>query len=67
MQIKPILFAFAAAGALAGCGDTPLEQGLMGAGAGAAGAAVLDTSVAGGALVGAVANVAYCQQYPSRC
>jgi hypothetical protein len=67
MHIKPILLALAAAGTLAGCGDSPLEQSLLGAGAGAAGAAVLDTSVAGGALVGAVANVAYCQQYPSRC
>ncbi|WP_090028141.1 hypothetical protein [Lutimaribacter saemankumensis] len=67
MQIKPILFAVASTAALAGCGDTALEQSLMGAGAGAAGAAVLDTSLAGGALVGAVANVAYCQQYPSRC
>ena len=67
MQIKPIILALVTTGALAGCGDTPLEQTLLGAGTGAAGAAVLDTSVAGGALVGAVANVAYCQQYPSRC
>ncbi|MFD1508379.1 hypothetical protein [Lacimonas salitolerans] len=67
MQIKPVLFTFLAVGALAACGDTAVEQSLLGAGAGAAGAAVLNTNVAGGALVGAVGNVAYCQQYPSRC
>ena len=67
MRIKPIIMAVVTTGALAACGDTALEQSLLGAGTGAAGAAVLDTNVAGGALVGAVANVAYCQKYPSRC
>ena len=66
---KPLitLAALATCLAAAGCGDTALEQGLMGAGAGAAGAVVLDGNVATGALVGAAANVAYCQKYPSRC
>jgi hypothetical protein len=67
MQIKPVLFAIAVAGTVSACGDTAVEQSLFGAGAGAAGAAVLDTNVAGGALVGAIGNVAYCQRYPSRC
>lgn len=52
---------------VAGCGDTAVEQALMGGGAGAATALVLDGSVATGAVVGAAANVAYCQKYPSRC
>ncbi|MCM2560547.1 hypothetical protein M8756_04250 [Lutimaribacter sp. EGI FJ00015] len=67
MQIKSVFLVAVATAALAGCGDTALEQTLLGAGTGAAAGAVLDTNVAGGALVGAVANVAYCQQYPSRC
>jgi len=57
----------AACAGLAACGDTFGEQALFGAGTGAAGAAVLDGNVATGALVGAAANVAYCNQYPSRC
>ena len=57
----------AACAGLSACGDTYGEQALFGAGSGAAGAAVLDGNVATGALVGAAANVAYCQQYPSRC
>lgn len=52
---------------LAGCGETPLQQALFGAGAGATGAAVLDTDLATGAVIGAVGNVAYCQQYPDHC
>ena len=52
---------------LAGCGDTMLEQGLIGAGAGTATAVVLDGSPVTGAIAGAAVNVAYCQQYPSRC
>ncbi|MTJ03313.1 hypothetical protein [Sediminimonas qiaohouensis] len=53
--------------ALAGCGDTMGEQALLGAGAGAGTSVLLDGNVAGGALVGAAANVAYCQKYPGRC
>ena len=55
------------AGALAGCGDTGIEQGLLGAGAGVAAAVVLDTNPVATAAAGAVANVAFCQTYPSRC
>lgn len=53
--------------ALAGCGETLAEQSIIGAGAGAGTAAVLDGNVALGALVGAAGNVAYCNQYPERC
>jgi osmotically inducible lipoprotein OsmB len=52
---------------LAACGDTPLEQGLIGAGAGAGAAVVLDGNPVTGAVVGGAANVVYCQRYPSRC
>lgn len=59
--------ALACAAALAACGDTTVEQALLGAGAGAATSIVLDGNVATGVLVGAAANVAYCQKYPTRC
>ena len=49
------------------CGDTAVEQALMGGGAGAATSLVLNGNVATGAVVGAAANVAYCQKYPTRC
>ncbi len=61
------LAAIASLGLVAACGDTAVEQALMGGGAGAATSLVLDGNVATGALVGAAANVAYCQKYPTRC
>lgn len=46
--------------ALAGCGTNPLDRGTtgagIGAGAGIVGAALLDTSLLGGAAVGALAG-----------
>ena len=57
----------AAALVLAGCGDTTGEQALFGAGAGAAGAAILDGDIATGAVVGAAGNMLFCSQYPDRC
>ncbi len=52
--------AAAAAALLAGCGSTPLDRGTtgagIGAGAGVVGAALLDTSLLGGAAVGALAG-----------
>ncbi|SFT47687.1 hypothetical protein [Sedimentitalea nanhaiensis] len=54
-------------GGLAGCGDTVGEQALLGAGAGAGTAAVLNGSVLGGAALGAGANVLYCQENPGKC
>ncbi|MDU8913243.1 hypothetical protein [Aestuariicoccus sp. MJ-SS9] len=52
---------------LAGCGDTLGERALLGAGAGATGAAVLRGDPLTGAAVGAAANIAYCHRYPARC
>ncbi|MCV2891586.1 hypothetical protein [Lentibacter sp. XHP0401] len=59
--------ALSTAALLSGCGDTFGEQALMGGGAGVAAAAVTKGDLATGAIIGAVGNVAYCQQYPSRC
>jgi len=52
---------------LAACGDTTLEQGLMGAGAGAGTALLLGGSTTTGAIIGGAGNVLYCQRNPSRC
>ncbi|MCG6901192.1 MAG: hypothetical protein LJE68_00785 [Rhodobacter sp.] len=67
MRIRLIAATGLVALLLAGCGDTFAEQSLIGAGAGAGTAAILDGNVAIGALVGAAGNVAYCNQYPDRC
>ncbi|MDG1128966.1 hypothetical protein ABWH93_04655 [Seohaeicola saemankumensis] len=67
MQFTKWIAGAACALALAGCGDSPLEQGLIGAGAGTAAAVVLDGNPVTGAVVGGAANVLYCRQYPSRC
>lgn len=52
---------------LVACGDTAIEQALLGGGAGAATAIITDGNAATGAVLGAAANVAYCQKYPTRC
>jgi osmotically inducible lipoprotein OsmB len=67
MQITKWVAAAICAVTLAGCGDTPLEQGLIGAGAGAGAAVILDGNPVTGAVVGGAANVVYCQRFPSRC
>ncbi|MDF1853960.1 hypothetical protein [Pseudooceanicola sp.] len=70
MQINTFkTFALAAAllGGLAACGNTFGEQAVIGAGGGAITSGVLGGGIGTGALVGAAANVAYCQHYPSRC
>ncbi|WP_135501863.1 hypothetical protein [Roseovarius aestuariivivens] len=67
MQLKSCLAIAASVATLSGCGDTLPEQALIGAGAGAGAAAVVDGSLATGALVGAAGNVAYCQSNPGRC
>lgn len=61
-----ILSGFAAL-TLAACGDTMGEQALYGAGAGAAASVVLDGDLATGAVLGAGANILYCQQNPGKC
>ncbi len=66
-MVRKSFAALAALLMLAACGDTVGEQALIGAGAGAATAAVLDGDIVAGAAVGAAGNTLYCQQYPSRC
>ncbi|WP_323775752.1 hypothetical protein [Leisingera sp.] len=67
MLRKTIAFGFALCTTLAACGDTTGEQLVYGAGAGAAGAAVLDGNLVTGAAVGAAANLVYCKENPHRC
>jgi malic enzyme len=67
MYTKTIASGFALCATLAACGDTTGEQLVYGAGAGAAGAAILDGNVAAGAAVGAAANVIYCKENPGPC
>lgn len=67
MQAKRIWAAVAVCAGLAACGDTVGEQAILGAGAGAATAVVLDTNVGAGAAIGAAGNVLYCKQNPSKC
>ncbi len=67
MQITKWIAGAVCAVTLAACGDTPLEQGLIGAGAGAGTAVLIDGNPVTGAVVGGVANVAFCQRYPHRC
>jgi len=51
---------------LSACGQTPLQQALYGAGAGAVAATALGANAATGALVGAGANL-YCQNSTQLC
>ena len=67
MQIKAWVVAAAGLAGLAACGDTPLEQGLFGAGAGAATAVVLDGNPFTGAVLGSAGNLLYCQTDPGKC
>ena len=63
MTMRKSTIAFLAMLVLAACGDTTGEQTVIGAGAGAATAVVLNGNVAAGALIGAGANVlASCNQ-----
>lgn len=63
----PLIVACTAFILLTACGDTVPEQALIGAGAGAGTAAILDGSVGAGAVLGAAGNVTYCQLHPGRC
>ena len=67
MRIKIFALLGVSVLALGACGDTYAEQGLVGAGAGAGTAIVLDGDPLLGAAIGAVGNVAFCQKYPERC
>jgi hypothetical protein len=61
------ILAVAALAALAACGETPLEQGALGAVGGAVAGRVLVDDALAGAAVGAAGNIAWCQRYPARC
>ncbi len=61
------LLAGAALLALTACGDTALEQGVVGAGAGAGAAILTGGDVVTGAAGGAAANLLYCQTNPGKC
>ncbi len=52
---------------LAACGDTALEQGAVGAAAGAGVAVATGGDVVTGAAGGAAANLLYCQTNPGKC
>ena len=67
MQIRTWAVAVTLAALLAGCGDTPMEQGLLGAGAGGVVAMAIAAGPLAGAVVGAAGNIGYCQSYPERC
>ena len=67
MQLKAWTLAVAALVGLSACGDDFAEQGLIGAGAGAATVVVLDGSPFTGAVVGAAGNLLYCQTNPGKC
>ncbi len=53
--------------ALGACGDTALEQGVVGAAAGAGAAVVTGGDALTGAAGGAAANVIFCQTNPDKC
>jgi len=61
------LLAGAALLALTACGDTALEQGAVGAGAGAGAALLTGGDVVTGAAGGAAVNLLYCQTNPGKC
>lgn len=66
INLKAILL-LGSLGPLAACGDTALEQAVIGAGAGAGTAAILDGNLLTGAAVGAAGNLLYCQTKKKRC
>lgn len=61
MRFSRFILAAATCAGLAACGDTTGEQALLGGGAGAVGAAVLNADPLFGAAVGAAGNVLYCK------
>ncbi|MCD9148876.1 hypothetical protein [Pseudophaeobacter flagellatus] len=67
--MRAIIFTlgFGAAATLSACGDTTGEQVIFGAGAGAAGSALLHGNLVTGAAVGAAANLIYCKENPRKC
>ncbi|WP_281991721.1 hypothetical protein [Sulfitobacter geojensis] len=67
MSIKSVLLASALCASLAACGDTVVEQGIVGTAVGAGAAAVTSGSLLQGAAIGAAGNIAFCQLNPGKC
>ena len=67
MRIKILALTGLMAMGLSACGDNFAEQSLIGAGAGAGTAVLLDGNPIVGGVIGAAGNVAYCNQFPERC
>ena len=67
MSFKAFIIPVSLCAGLAGCGDTIGEQVLVGGGVGAGAAAIAGSSIAGGAAIGALGNVAYCEPSLSNC
>jgi len=67
MQISRVFAALAVCAGLGACGDTVGQQAVVGAGGGLVGAALVNGNPIVGAALGTAANIAYCQQYPSKC
>lgn len=63
----PLSLALVAFVGLAACGDTFGERAIIGAGAGAATAVVLQGNPVAGAIIGSAANVLYCKENRHRC
>ncbi|WP_083445188.1 hypothetical protein [Ruegeria sp. 6PALISEP08] len=61
MRFSRLILVAATCAGLAACGDTTGEQAILGGGAGAVGAAVLNADPLFGAAVGAAGNVLYCK------
>ncbi|MGR3550401.1 hypothetical protein [Pseudooceanicola sp.] len=66
-KAKFIAVALVGFAGLAACGDTVGEQALAGGAAGVGTAAVTNGNLGTGAVIGAAANVAYCQSNPGAC
>ena len=64
---KTWILAFGLVLGVAACGNTLGEQAVFGGAAGAGVAAVTDGNPVTGAVIGAGANVGFCQLNPGRC
>lgn len=61
MRIRLFACLALATASLSACGDTPLEQGIFGMGAGTGAAVLTGGDPVTGAVIGAAGNLAYCQ------
>ncbi|MGY6632373.1 MAG: hypothetical protein ACXIU8_01325 [Alkalilacustris sp.] len=67
MRKMSLLGATASLLLLAACGNNPGEQALFGGAAGVGAAAVTGGDPVVGGVLGAGANVGFCQLYPAQC